>query len=150
MKSELLFIAKMAVSFCQAFLATHGKSILDLPSTTPSDKFSFIIILMHKGCFDVDGLIPRAEKTLAKSQYHYQHQTKRDAAATARPKHRADMPIYRPSHQLTEMRMGGLFDLNPFHGSAPEPREILSAMRGEKAHNDDKKNIRVVSPKIEK
>ena len=55
MKSELLFIAKMAVSFCQAFLATHGKSILDLPSTRPSDKFSFIIILMHKGCFDCRG-----------------------------------------------------------------------------------------------
>ena len=33
-------------------------------------------------------------------------------------------------------------------GSAPEP--ILRARRGEKAHHDDKKNIRVVSPKIEK
>ena len=91
----------------------------------------------------MDGLIPRAEKTLV-AKSHYQHQTKRDGA-TARPKHHAEMPRYRPSQQVTEMRMSGLFDLNP---SAPEP--ILRARRGEKAHHDDKKNIRVVSPKIEK
>ena len=55
------------------------------------------------------------------------------------------MPRYRPNQQVTEMHMSGLFDLNR---SAPEP--ILRARRGEKAHHDDKKNIRVESPKIEK
>lgn len=94
----------------------------------------------------MDGLIPRAEKTLV-AKSHYQHQTKRDAA-TARPKHHAEMPRYRPNQQVTEMRMSGLFDLNPSMGQLLS--QYLGARRGEKAHRDDKKNIRVVSPKIEK
>ena len=86
----------------------------------------------------VDGLIPRAEKTLV-AKSHYQHQTKR--GATDRPKHQAEK-------QLTEMRMSGLFDLNPFHGSALEPepiQPILRAKRGEKANHDDKKNKSCIS-----
>ena len=81
----------------------------------------------------MDGLIPRAEKRLAKS--HYQHRTKRaETAAVNRPKNLAER--YRPpNQQLTEMHMSGLFDLNPFHGSAPEPPV---ARRGKKAHHDDK------------